>query len=122
MNAADPPVNEGKFIEFDYLKSNLFRVVHSTGAHGGPSPKGGIEMAFYADRNPIPQKSFHPILASGKPGEIKIGPENVAMRQGRPAIVRDVEVQIVMPLDAATELYEWLGSVLRQVGEATKEP
>jgi hypothetical protein len=55
-----------KELVFDYIKSNLFRVIPIDGAFGGLSPNGReIRMALFNERRPIPQKTIHPLTADG---------------------------------------------------------
>jgi hypothetical protein len=48
-------------IEFDFIKSNFFRVIHVDGAFGGLSPNGFVHMALYSERRAIPTKVVHKI-------------------------------------------------------------
>ncbi len=90
-------------IKFDYIKSNFFRVVYADGAVGGLTPKLGIRMAFYNERNAIPRQTTHTINAEGA-----LSPEIREERIARDAIVREVEVDVVMDLKAAVSLVQWL--------------
>jgi len=58
-------------VDFDYIKSNLFRVVRVDGAHGGVSPKGSIQLAFFSERQPIPQKETYAVERTGALGELR---------------------------------------------------
>ncbi len=89
-------------ISFDYIKSNQFRVIHVDGVHGGATPKGhAIQMAFFSERAPIPKRETYG-LVGGKLGERK---EKVE----RDAIVREVEVEVIMDLETAKAITKWLG-------------
>jgi hypothetical protein len=93
-------------IKFDYIKSNQFRVVHVDGAHGGVSPKGLIQMAFFSERAPIPQQETY-MLEQGKLGKCK------AVKQ-RDAIIREVEVETLIDLQVAKVIVQWLGDKINQ--------
>ena len=54
-----------KELEFDFIKSNFFRVIKADGAFGGISPNGSIHMALYSERSAIPTKTFHSLEALG---------------------------------------------------------
>lgn len=113
--AAVPAEGEKKTIDqvrFHYIKSNSFRVIHADGAFGGLSPRGGIHMALYNERLPIPRETVHEVTPEGKLGK-EIRPERVA----REGIVREVEVGVVMSIDTTRSLIEWL---TRKVEEAEK--
>jgi hypothetical protein len=95
-------------IEFDYIKSNFFRVIRADGAWGGLSPSGAIHMAVYSERQAIPQKVIHRI----KDGQL--GPELTERRQTRKAIVREVEADIVFEIQQAMVLRDWLQDKIDQ--------
>lgn len=95
------PVKQCDGITIHYIKANSFRVVHADGAHGGITPRGKIQVAFFNDRSPIPQKTMRAIEGD------KLGEEKpIEFKQG---IVREVEVEIVMDLGTAKSVHAWLG-------------
>lgn len=98
-------------VEFDYIKSNFFRVVRSDGAFGGLSPNGAIHMGIYSERHPFPQKVVHPIESGRLGGEIR------EKRVGRAAVVRELEVDVVMEIGQAIALRDWLNDKLKQYEE-----
>lgn len=94
-------VTELKEINFDYIKSNYFRVIHVNGAHGGFGPKENmIQMALFSERNAIPKKETYAI-DKGKLAGLK-------KSEGRDAVVREVEVEAIMDFDTAIALRDWL--------------
>ena len=106
MSHLESPLHEGKVpdrIKFDYIKSNLFRVIHADGAVGGISPKATIHFAFYSERSPIPKQTVFPVNEDGTLGQ-EIKDERVV----RDAIVREVEVDVVMDLNTANSFLKWL--------------
>ena len=66
-----------KEIEFDFIKSNLFRVIRGDGAFGGIAPGGAIHMSIYSERHPIPTKTVHKLEGG------QLGPELRDRREGR---------------------------------------
>lgn len=99
-DAADSALRK---IRFDYIKSNLFRVIHADGAHGGVTTNGLIQMAVYSERLPIPQSTVHELKADGTLSE-EIRDERVA----RQAIIREVEVEVLLNSATAKALLKWL--------------
>lgn len=101
---------KGKLV-FHYIKSNYFRVVYATGVQGGISPKGDIEIAFFNERNPIPERLVHVIEKPTGLGEedVNIGAEIPEEKASKEGIVREVEVQVVMNRATAEAMYIWLG-------------
>ncbi|KPK75620.1 MAG: hypothetical protein AMJ79_10680 [Phycisphaerae bacterium SM23_30] len=105
-------LNELKEINFDYIKSNHFRVIHVGGAHGGLGPKGNmIQMALFSERNAIPQRETYAI------DEGKLG--NLKESKGRDAIIREVEVEVLMDLNTATAIRNWLNDKIKQIEQLT---
>ena len=97
-------------ITFHYIKSNQFRVIHVDGVHGGPSPRGQLQMAFFNERLPIPQQVTHTVDEARE-----LGPEVLDERIGKEGIVREVEVELLLNLDVAKSIHKWLGDKIGQV-------
>lgn len=102
--------HEEKLIRFDYIKSNCFRVVRVDGAHGGVSAKGdGIQMALFSERRAIPKREEYVLLEDeGKVGDLK----NVEIRDC--TLIREVEVEAILPMSAARALHLWLGQKIKE--------
>lgn len=97
---------DGKQFKADYIKSNHFRVVHADGAFGGLTPRGYIQMEIWSERQPIPKQATYRIVQEGD-GPVT-GEEIRDARIVRDAIVREVEVGIVLDIPLARSLVEWL--------------
>jgi len=106
-----------KEIEFDFIKSNFFRVIRADGAFGGIAPGGAIHMAIYSERQAIPTKTVHSLEGQ------QLGPEIPEKREGRSAVVREVEIDVVLELPQAIVFRQWLDERIMQlqqiVGAAT---
>jgi hypothetical protein len=92
--------SEQQEVCIQYFKSNFFRVIHADGAWGGVSPRGDIHMAFYNERQAIPDTSKFMVSDQGmvKPEEFQASSE----------FVREVEVDIIFDLQTARSLRAWL--------------
>ena len=90
-------------LSFHFVKSNLFRVIHADGAWGGVTPHSNIHMALYSERQPIPQQVTYEI----REGSV-LGEELKEERVGKSGIVREIEADVVLDLNAAKSLVEWL--------------
>lgn len=90
-------------VKFDFIKSQYFRVIHADGAIGGVTPAGLIHFAFYNERLAIPRQITHLIKPDGELGE-RVFEETVA----RDAIVREMDVDVVLSVDVAENLHKWL--------------
>jgi hypothetical protein len=98
-----------KTVCFDYIKSNCFRVIHVDGVHGSPTPRAdGIQVAFFSERNPIPQREEYGLTQKGRLGD------RIDMKT-RSAVVREVEVEAILSLEMAKQLKGWLDEKIRQI-------
>ena len=100
-------------LEFDFIKSNFFRVIRADGFFGGLTPNGSnIHVGVYSERHAYPQKIFHKIVPAA--GGHTLGPEEVERRVARSGIVRELEVGISMDISQAIVLRNWLNEKLAQ--------
>lgn len=111
---ADPPLPTQ--VKIDYIKSNLFRTVHSDGVYGGVSPAGKIFMAFWNTRVAIPQQIVHTVQPDGA-----VGDEIRDRRVSRGSIIRETEVGVIMDLEMAKQFSAWLDEQIHVLEEARKE-
>ena len=105
-------------VNFDYIKGQQFRVIHADGAIGGLTPNGHIHMSLYSERPPIPRRMVFTIEGS------RLGNELLAERVVRDAIVREVDIDVIMTVDVAESLVTWLTEKvieLRKMGETRKD-
>jgi hypothetical protein len=100
-------------INFDFVKSSQFRVIHADGAFIGLT-QTGLTVNFFTERQPIPRRVVHKV---GKDGAI--GEEIMEQRVVRDAIVRDAEVSILMNMDVAKRVIEALQTIIQKRDEAT---
>ncbi len=97
-------------INFEYIKSNQFRVIRVDGAYGGIGPKSNsIQMALFSERQAIPRKETYKIV-EGQLGDL-------TKQESRQAIIREVEVEAIIDLDTARSLREWLGRKIKLMEE-----
>lgn len=99
-------------VNFDYIKGQDFRVIHVDGAIGSVTLNGHVHMALYSERPPIPRRTVFGVK-DGKLGE-EILPERIA----RDAIVRELDIDLMMTIDVAESICKWLE---RKVEEAKQE-
>jgi hypothetical protein len=104
-------------VAFDYIKGHLFRVVHADGVIGGPSPNGGLHLAFFSERAPIPQREVRSINSDGSLGGLIVDKSIV-----RPAIVREIDFDVVMSIPVAEVLISWLQERVEEIKSRTTSP
>jgi hypothetical protein len=90
-------------VAFDYIKGHLFRVIHADGVIGGATPNGGVHLAFFSERTPIPQREVRTINSDGSLGTL-LAEKSII----RPAIIREIDFDVVMSLPVAEILISWL--------------
>jgi len=107
---------EGGELKFDYIKSNLFRVIHVDGAWGSITPSLSIQMAIFNERRAIPKQTVQVINPDGT-----IGPEIQEKRVERDALIREVEADLVMDLQTAKNIIIWLQQRVTQIEQLVIE-
>ena len=107
---------ERERIYFDYIKSNYFRTVYVNGIFGGLSPQGDvINMSVYTERWPLPKQVVHKLENSLCKDEIR------EERITRNAIVREIDVNLVITIEQAISMKEWLEEKISEHKKETQE-
>jgi len=103
MTDKNPSTLMTQELEFDFEKSNLFRVIHVDGFFGGVAPATQLlHLAVFNERQPIPKKVFHQVVNG------ILQPEIMEKREVRQGLFREVEADLVLNLEAAAALRTWL--------------
>ncbi len=96
-----------KLLDFHYLKTPSFRSYHVDGALGGFTPSGDLYMELFVERYPTPQTVRYKLSPEGRlEGEIS--------RTGKDGIIREVEAAIIMNMNTATTLRDWLDKRIKE--------
>lgn len=90
-------------IQFHYLKSGQFRIIHSDGAWGGVTPDGNMLIGFYSQRFPIPDLTVQEVNGDGT-----LGPDITEAGIAKRGVVREIEAGIVLSADGVDSLIQWL--------------
>jgi hypothetical protein len=114
-SATQPPQAESTTrYTIDYVKSNFFRVVHADGVWGTITPMGDIHVDFWNVRSPIPRRLTNEVHANG---EVEtVGAEF------RSDWVNEVEVGVVMSVETARSLRDWLTTQLADLDRPSSAP
>lgn len=96
--------DENRRVRFHYLKSPAFHTIHADGLIGGLTPRGGIHVALYTERLPIPVQTEHRINEDGS-----LGPEIRESRLAKEGVIRELLVDVTMDLDTAERIHKWFG-------------
>ena len=102
--------NQEQSIEIHYIKDKHYRIYHVDGAFGGFTPKGNLHLSLFVERSPIPQKTIHKITEEGNLGEI-------TDRTSKSGIIREMECGLVMNIETAQQIKDWLEDKLNQFEE-----
>jgi hypothetical protein len=109
-----------KKLRYHFLKSNSFRSIHADGVFGGITPRLSISATFFNERNPLPDQLVHSINDDGTIGD-EIRDERIV----RDGIVRELEANIIMDIEFAKALVQWLQSKIdvieKRIEEAKEE-
>ena len=97
-------------LRIEYIKSNLFRVVHVDGAIGGTTPRLELFINFYSERFPIPRVLTYEMSPEGAPAR-----EIIEDRESKEGIIRESEVGLILDLAVATSLLQWLGEKVTEL-------
>src|SRR4051812_47543074 len=96
-------------LQFNFLKSNFFRVAHVDGAVGNITPKGDIFVSFYNERVSLPDSVINRITEDGRVGE------QISANTSSPGLIREMEFGIVLDVEVAKNLNVWLSNMIGQV-------
>jgi hypothetical protein len=100
---SDSPQKNPSEITVHQIKSNHFRVIFADSVIGAATPQSRIQMALCNTRVAIPQEMVYKIDPDGV-----VGSEVTEERVGRKGLVRELEVQVVMDVEFAESLRDWL--------------
>lgn len=114
QNRSSRVAEKPKSVEFHYIKSSLYRVIHADGIVGAATPNGGIHCSFFSERPAIPTRLVHELDEQGSlGGEIE--------RNGRSGFVREMDVDVMLSLGTAVMLRDWLAERIEEA-EARAKP
>jgi len=103
-----------KELTFKYIHPDRLRDCYVNGAWGGFTPRKEIHMHLYSERHPIPKASIHKINDDGtfdKKGENELGAD----------VVRLIQSSVVMNIETAISLRNWLTMMINSVNEKKEE-
>lgn len=90
-------------IQLEYVKSNLFRVIHTDGAIADENPNGHIAITLFSQRFSVPEKILLDVNQEGK-----VISESFKIDEGNDKIdkkiIREVDVISIMDVDIARQL------------------
>ncbi|MDO9529873.1 MAG: hypothetical protein Q7J27_12065 [Syntrophales bacterium] len=108
-------IKDKKEVTFRYVYPNDLRDYYVNGAWGGATPRKEIYMHLYSERHPIPKTVTHEITDDGALGD-----------QVKPAetggdVVRLIQTSVIMDVDTAIRIRDWLDKFIKLTQAQTKE-
>ncbi|MCF8079571.1 MAG: hypothetical protein K9K88_09850 [Desulfobacterales bacterium] len=103
--------DEKKTVTFDYIKTEQHTEFPVSGAHGGITPAGKIQISFYQERLAIPKQVKHELKE-----DFSLGDEIQEERIARNSFIRSVPMTFLMDPNTALGIYQWLGERLKDCG------
>jgi hypothetical protein len=101
-------------VNFDYIKSNLFRTARADGLVCGVNGFADIVLSFFSERTAIPKRAVHHLVNG------RLGDEIPDERVTRDAIVREVEISLSMNLAVAKATVKLLTDQIKNVEDQMK--
>jgi len=101
-------------VKFHYIKGHLFRIIHVDGAIGGITPQRQIFVSLFSERAALPTLIEYDLSPEGV-----LGPEK--RREGKEGLVREMDVGVVLSIEGAQQLAEFLQKQLLVLKESVPE-
>ncbi len=99
-------------ISFKYKFQENYNPVYTNGVYGGFNASGDLVANFFFERSPIPREEVFDIY-SGKPIEPDISDVPI------PSIIRSIQTGIVINLDTAKVIRDWLDTHINKAEAQT---
>jgi len=103
-------------VTFKYIFDPNYNPEYVNGAQGGVNPKGEIIMNFYLERFALPNSQTHALKDNSLGPIIGLDPEDL-----NSSFVRMVKSGVVMNLQTAKDIYQWLGGHIARLEEIEKQ-
>jgi hypothetical protein len=104
-------------VDIHFIKNNDFKTVLATGAFGGISPNGLINMNIFTERTPIPNKISYQIDSKNP----ALDSSNETGTEGKAGIIREVQFGMLIDIQTAKNISAWLNSQISQLDQLTKK-
>jgi hypothetical protein len=120
MTESTPEKKAASKIKFNYVKSNLFRVIHADGAVVALSPSQDITINLFSQRFSTPDEVIIDFddegIAISETTIVNIDEENIDN-----VVIREIDTLAVMSLEAARRLVFQLQEILEEYEDEDKD-
>lgn len=104
-------------LNFKYKFPENYNPLYINGAHGGIGPQGEMVINFYMERQPLPYEEKVKLEEDGTlSGDVQIEPKEHSLN-----IIRYVQSGVILNLDTARRIHEWLGNHIRSMEQIKNE-
>lgn len=86
-----------------------FREIHVDGAYGGITPRGFINLNFFAERSPIPKASTYQLSENHLGEKVSDSPDS------KDGVIREYEFGIYFDVNTAKDIYNFLGERIKEL-------
>lgn len=107
--ASGRKVSLPKTVKVNYLKTSSYRTYYIDGIFGGLTPNGKIYMELFIQRLVTPQLIEYEVKEDGLGKEIE--------RIGKEGIIREIEAGLIMDIEAAKVLRNWIDGKIKKFEE-----
>lgn len=102
-DSAKVEIGQQPEIKFAYREAQGMRTSHADGTIGGPTAQGHVSLMFFSERQTLPTEQLFAVEDG------KVGKQLDDSRVGSTGITRQIEHEVIMTVDIAERLHEWLG-------------
>ncbi len=114
MTVPEQPIESERTMQIHFVKSPDFRAVYAEGAWGGLTPTLFVRMSFYTHYREIPEAIHYRVESENR--LVETG------RTGSQRMIREVQADVTMPLEAARSLRDWLSTRLDEADSMKADP
>jgi len=101
-------------VVFEYARDPMFRSTHADGFIGGLTPNGQIHIAFFSERPVLPRRHVFKLNPDGS-----LGAEVPSEKAATESITRDMQVDVLLSVQAAEGLKNWLDQYIKALKART---
>ena len=113
MSDSNTPDKKIAELVLNYIKADNFHSVLSTGVIGGITINSLIDLNFFTDRVTIPKSVTLEVDENGQQKEIS--------RDTKTGVIREVQFGVLMDVNTAKTLVEWLNNNIKLIEANTNK-
>ncbi|MBN1150546.1 hypothetical protein JXA84_04920 [candidate division WOR-3 bacterium] len=107
-------MNNEKMLKFFYKTNTAYKSHYINGVIGGLTPKGDLKLDFFSENFPVPNSVVHELLENNNLGK-------EIQRELSEGIIREIECGLVMNLETAKSINQWLTEKIKEIEKFYKK-